>query len=351
MKNTFRKNKDNDTKKIIVIAEHLQDKIRTITWELMNFAFRLSEITGNRIVTVLPWEMDGQTESSCNSMVQDIMGNAPVDMDIICLSISGASHPDSLAIKESIATLLEEVKPSFVIAGHTSQGLDIAPGLAAKIGGIALTGVTRLIIEDEQPAFVQPLFKGRVNGVTALEKGAESPVVITIQPGVFSREKDKQSKSRCTVITKKMDMESLSKKKKTVKYAELLHISGKKSRLDGAKVIIAAGRGIGSPDNIEDVKELAECFPESAVAGSRPLIDMGWMTYEQQVGITGAVVEPELYMAVGISGSSQHIAGMKDAGFIVSVNKDPNAAIFNVSDICIVEDGLEFVRCLRSLFA
>jgi electron transfer flavoprotein alpha subunit len=113
--------------------------------------------------------------------------------------------------------------------------------------------------------------------------------------------------------------------------------------LKGAKVIVAAGRGMKEKENLEFVFKFAKYFSSSAVGASRPLVDMGWIGYEHQVGVTGAVVAPELYIACGISGSSQHIAGMKDAGLVVSINKNPAAPLFFHSDLCIIEDALEFI--------
>ncbi len=100
---------------------------------------------------------------------------------------------------------------------------------------------------------------------------------------------------------------------------------------------------MGDEENLELVRNLAEQFPQSAVCGSRPIIDAGWMAYSRQVGVTGATVSPALYIACGISGAVQHVSGMRSAGFVVSINTDPGAAIFNVSDVCIVEDLAVFI--------
>ena len=110
-----------------------------------------------------------------------------------------------------------------------------------------------------------------------------------------------------------------------------------------AEVIVSAGKGIGRKENLEIIERLAALFPKSAVAGSRSVCDSKWLDRDRQVGLTGSVVNPRLYIAAGISGSTQHIAGMRSSGFVVAINTDPNAAIFNVSDVCIVEDLKTFV--------
>jgi electron transfer flavoprotein alpha subunit len=113
-----------------------------------------------------------------------------------------------------------------------------------------------------------------------------------------------------------------------------------------AEVIVAAGRGIGSEETLDQIHRLAACFARSAVAGSRPLCDLGWLKYNRQVGQTGSTVRPKLYLACGISGAYQHIAGMKDSGFIVSINRDPQAAIGQWSDLRIEEDLKTFLPLL-----
>ncbi|MBW2616973.1 MAG: electron transfer flavoprotein subunit alpha/FixB family protein, partial [Deltaproteobacteria bacterium] len=115
------------------------------------------------------------------------------------------------------------------------------------------------------------------------------------------------------------------------------------SALTEADVIVSAGKGIGRKENLEIIERLAALFPKSAVAGSRSVCDSKWLDRNRQVGYTGATVSPKLYIAAGISGATQHIAGMRSSGFIVAINSDPNAAIFNVSDVCVVEDLTTFV--------
>ena len=113
-----------------------------------------------------------------------------------------------------------------------------------------------------------------------------------------------------------------------------------------AKVLVAAGRGIGEEENLDLLQQLAEQFPQSAICGSRPVIDAGWMPYSRQVGITGAMVAPSLYIACGISGAIQHLAGMSSSKVIVAINKDPEAPIFLKSDYGVVGDLFELVPAI-----
>ena len=113
-----------------------------------------------------------------------------------------------------------------------------------------------------------------------------------------------------------------------------------------ADVVVAAGHGIGDRDNLDLINQLASIFAKSAIAGSRIVCDLGWLEYGCQVGVTGATVSPRLYLACGISGAIQHVTGMRGSEFIVALNKDPAAAIFQVADICVVEDLITFIPLL-----
>ena len=110
-----------------------------------------------------------------------------------------------------------------------------------------------------------------------------------------------------------------------------------------AGVIVSAGQGLGDKENLDLIYQLAALFAKSAVAGSRIVCDLGWLEYRCQVGVTGATVSPQLYIACGISGALQHVMGMRNSEYIVAINKDPAAAIFQVADICIVEDLTTFI--------
>jgi electron transfer flavoprotein alpha subunit len=122
------------------------------------------------------------------------------------------------------------------------------------------------------------------------------------------------------------------------------------SSIEDADVIIAAGRGIGKPENLQMVKDMAQLFDNAAIGASRPVCDNKWLPYRHQVGVTGKTVTPKLYVALGISGSQQHLAGMKNSQCIVAVNRDPHASIFSVADYIIVEDLAEFLPAFMTKY-
>ncbi len=337
---------------IIVIAEYLDNKTAPITDELISCAVQISAIVNKR--------SEG-AESKVSERIK-------------VLHIKGVNPLESEHYKSTLADLLNKMNPSFVLMGHTAQGVDVAPGLSVRVGYECITGVNGIIAPDKHCAeryvescaenyldncadnyekniksrsdilFSRSLFKGKLNAIVQL-KNPDAATILTIQPGSFPLKEGLKKEHQIKEIT----LEAQSKSSHHIEYESVIESHTTKSKLDQAKIIVSAGRGIKEKENLEYIEKMALCFTGSAVAGSRPLIDMGWLPYSQQVGITGAAVAPELYIAVGISGSSQHIAGMKDSKLIVSINKDPNAAIFNFSDISIVEDSINFAETFTKI--
>lgn len=240
--------------------------------------------------------------------------------------------------KVAICEIAGETRADFICAAHTPCGLDAAPALAARLGVSCVTGVTGIAgIEagGARPVFVRSVYNGKFN--CRVTPGTDR-AVLAAQPGAFPA--DAANPGAAGAVREK----TFSFEDPALRLEETIEKKSGSGSLSEAKVVIAGGRGIGEKENLAVVRRLAEMFPGAAVVGSRPLIDMGWMEYSRQVGLTGATVAPDLYIACGVSGSSQHIAGMKDSKFIVAINNDPNAAIFNIADVCIVADVVPFIE-------
>jgi electron transfer flavoprotein alpha subunit len=162
-------------------------------------------------------------------------------------------------------------------------------------------------------------------------------VILTVQPGIFKADKNSGSQSgRVTMLA--ASARNRQSRSLGIKEADM-----DSAGIGDASVIVAAGKGIGEKENLDLIHRLAAIFPKSAVAGSRIVCDLGWLGYPCQVGVTGTTVSPQLYIACGISGAVQHVMGMQGSEFVVAINKDPSAAIFQVADICIVEDLTAFI--------
>ncbi len=306
-------------KNIIVIADILNNKIQPITYEVIACAESIAIQESSTISVIIinakpaiPAEELSQTSNH----------------KIISIKTPYAEHYNSHVYKIIIADTISDLRPWFICSGHTAQGIDFAPGLAAKLNYACITSVNGLSKTDDTLTFSRSLFGGKLN---AFIKSSTETTVLTIQPGAFKKSENSQNTG--SIINK-----TSNETPQQIISTGLIKPDANQSDLNDAKTVIAFGRGILEPENMPLVEKFSLLFSDSSIACSRPVVDMGWMKYKHQVGITGAIISPEVYIACGISGSSQHIAGMSNSDFVIAINNDPNAAIFNFADICIVED-------------
>ena len=236
---------------------------------------------------------------------------------------------------QELRALLVAWAPAFVVTGHTGTGCDFAPGLAVGLDAACITAVEDVAYNQGRPLFSRAVAGGKlIAGVGALTATA----VITVQPGAFREEPEPEPATAGEVTVRKGSVCPRHTRALGIERGEEAE-----SNLAEARVIVSAGNGIGSPENLVLVERLAALFCGSAVAGSRPVCDQGWLPYNRQVGITGKVVAPEVYLACGVSGASQHVAGMSGSGLVVAINTDPHAAIFREADVGIVADLASFI--------
>jgi electron transfer flavoprotein alpha subunit len=327
-------------KNILVIAEIFQEKIRPVTWELITAAYE--------ILRLQP-ESAGREQKASLSITVIVPARNPLPLaeeiaqstglDVIGLSLPDPGGYSSYLYIESLSQLIQKLPFTSVVAAHTAQGRDFAPGLSIRIDAAAIPGVTRIRLDDQKIVYVRPALNNSQNMV--VHPDPAFPVVLTIAPGVF-KAKGKSGKKKGKVTIKKSSISPERQGRVTCRQVK------KRTRdnqvLKTADIVVGAGRGIEDKENLALVNEFSKLFPGAAVGASRPLVDMGWIGYGQQVGITGAVVSPKLYIACGISGSSQHLAGMGKAKIIISINKNPGAPICRHSDLCITEDVMAFIR-------
>ena len=245
-------------------------------------------------------------------------------------------------VSESYAAVLVEeiraVKPAFVCAVHTAQGWEWAPAVAARMGAGCICGVDGITEFDGRICFQKELYGGKVKGLFSPNK---APTVVSVLPGMFPS--TPLGKVSAGHITHKR----ASPRPARTRYLGIKGAAADTSDITTAPVIVAVGNGIGAQENLALAYRLAKLLPKAAVAGSRILCDRGWLAYDRQVGVSGATVRPALYIACGISGASQHVAGMRGAKFVIAINTDPRAPIFNEADICIVEDITRFIPLIE----
>ena len=317
-------------KQIVVVVEHDASGILPVTHELMACARILGEQTGASIVAVIPGK-------GASAMAEEI---ASLGVETIDLAITGMDGYNSEAYKGALFQLFTSMAPQYIIVGHTATGRDFAPGLGVRLGGCSIAGVNNIVLDKTGLLFSRQVLNGTKN---ALVRPETEPCIVMVQPGAFKAH-GASSPLPGRVIAMEVPFSGGK-----IQSLGIKTVTTRGEDLDRAAVIVAAGRGIGERENLHRLERFAALFPNSVVGASRPLVDDGWMEYRFQVGITGARVSPKLYIACGISGSSQHLAGITGAELIVGVNSDPNAAIFNHSDICVVGDLFGFISAFERL--
>ena len=245
--------------------------------------------------------------------------------------------------RESIAaTVAERAKQGAyraVVLGFSSQGRDLGPRLAAKLDAPIAADVTEIGVAGDALTAKHP---GYANKVIVTLTLSGSPVVVSVRPGAYTA-KEAARAGRVEAITPAADPSA-------GRVVVTQVVEGAKGRPDlgDAPVIVAGGRGLRAAENFKLVEELADAFGNAAVGATRAVTDDGWRPHSDQIGQTGRQVSPQLYVAVGISGAIQHLAGMRTSKTIVAINKDKDAPIFKVADYGIVGDVLEVVPALTT---
>ncbi|MBM4765147.1 electron transfer flavoprotein subunit alpha/FixB family protein [Bacillus sp. B15-48] len=250
-------------------------------------------------------------------------------------------HPDlkvytTDAYQQALLQVLDAETPEGLIMGHTAQGKDLSPRVATKVNAGLVSDVVNIEMDGEEAIFTTPIYSGKAFEKIKIKDGM---IIATVRPNnITPLEKDETRSGEVTAI--KVDIKNL----RTI-IKDIVKKSTGGIDLTEAKIIVSGGRGMKAPENFQLLEELAEIVG-AAVGASRGACDAGYCDYSLQVGQTGKVVTPDLYIAVGISGAIQHLAGMSNSKVIVAINKDPEAPIFDVADYGIVGDLFEVVPML-----
>lgn len=244
-----------------------------------------------------------------------------------------------------IILLAEKYKPEIFLYGATPNGKDLASAVATDLC-TGLTADTTMLDVDLEKRLLEasrPAFGGNIMATILCKQ--HRPQMATVRPKVM-KELEPDSARQGKVIEEQI---SLSESEMRTKVLKVVKEVTKTASLAEAHVIVAGGKGLGDIHNFQLIHELAETIGAS-VGGSRDVVEAGWLPHEQQVGQTGETVTPKIYFAIGISGAIQHVVGMKNSEIIIAINKDPNAAIFDVATYGIVGDALEIVPLLIEQF-
>lgn len=311
--------------KFVITVSNSESATSARTSAAMNLASKISKLTG------LP--------SALMMIGPDILQKAGNIAGEVCSDVFAVETGQNALSPEALLKILEglfsEINASYIIFPETPDYSAVAPALAAKLDSAWVSGATGIKTSDNKLSFSRAVWGGKF--LAEIEPEAETTVITASASAFGERDMPKDQKFKVRFMDTP-EHESASVVEGWTYGAKV------EAGLKEANVIISAGNGIGGPENIEILKEIVEYIPNSAIGCSRPVCDQGWMEYRHQVGITGAIVAPSLYLACGISGSSQHIQGMQDSEMIISINTDPNAPFFRHSDIGIVEDVKVFLQ-------
>lgn len=310
---------------IMVIAECTDRRGNTEAYGLIAFARQLQALQPGRMGVWL-------TDAPDRAVAEDISRQAAVNVTTLHPADDRDNAHD--AYGQALEAEINALKPRYVCASHSSRGWEWAPAAASRLGAGCITGVDAVSISDSRVRFHKDLYGGKAKGLFAA-KGVTT--IITIMPGthVF--------KPPANPVAASVTRKTFNHSSPRVRFLERKQAPADTAHITAAPALVAVGNGIGRQENMAMIDQLATLIPKAAVAGSRTVCDRGWLGYDRQVGVTGATVAPAVYIACGISGASQHIMGMRAAKYVIAINTDARAPIFNNADICIQADITQLI--------
>ena len=322
---------------ILVVAEVSREGTpEAITLELLGLGAKLAASSGRQLQAAA---VGGDLGGAAAALIQ----SGAVAVFMVEGGAYAAYHPDLHVA--ALKKIIEEAGPSAVLLGNTTIGQDLAPRLAFAMQAGLTTDAISLEMKDGALACTKPIYGGNA---MAVYKSRKKPAMAAVRPGAGDAAVPDASRQGEVI---KIELEAHAPR--TVIKERVLE-EGEEIRLEEAKFVVSGGRGLGGAEGFEQLRELARLLG-GAVGASRPPVDAGWWPSTSQVGITGKIVSPEVYVAVAISGSSQHMAGCSGAKIIVAINKDPEANIFKEARYGVVGDWKKvlpaFTQKLKELLA
>lgn len=318
-------------KGVLVIGETLEGKLLKVSLELASKGRELADKVGGELMAVAI----GADVAS----LADEFGTYGVEKVFLAENKSlGRYRTEPWA--EIVTKLIQDIKPEIVLFGATPNGRDLAPRVANRLQTGLTADCTGLEIDEEEKILLQtrPAFGGNIMATIVCPNNR--PQMSTVRPGVMKLAENAKKPEVTMLDTSAYELKSL------VEILEVVKQERKHVNLEEADIIVSGGRGLGAPEHFGMIREFAEMLGGEAGA-SRAAVDMGWIDHDHQVGQTGKTVCPRIYFAFGISGAVQHQVGMMSSGYIVAVNKDPNAPIFEIADFGIVGDLHQVVPALK----
>lgn len=319
-------------KGVFVFAQQVDNKLAGVAYELLGKAQDLAKDLGCDVSAVL---LGSKVEDLCDKLAKN-GADRVILVDDPALE-TYMTEPYAYALSE----VVKKYKPEILLYGATAIGRDLAPRVSARIHTGLTADCTGLDIEAETKNLLmtRPAFGGNI--MATIVCAEFRPQMATVRPGVMPR---REKEGPVQVVVEKFALPDIGAHVNVEILDIVKKVSGKMDIQD-AKILISGGRGMGGPENFPILEELATVLG-GTISSSRAAVDAGWVEKDRQVGQTGKTVRPNLYMACGISGAIQHLAGMEESEIIVAINKDPGAPIFEVADYGVVGDALKIVPLL-----
>ncbi|RJQ74080.1 MAG: electron transfer flavoprotein subunit alpha/FixB family protein [Desulfobacteraceae bacterium] len=312
------------TQNVLVVAEHVQGAFRKVTFEALSAGGRLAGQLGGAVnVALMGSGIAGvAAELGAYGAARILVAEDPALADFT-----------TEAYTDALAQIIDQARPAVVLMGATTQGKDLAARLSARLNAALATDSIGLRVEDGQVVATRPMYGGKILADVGL---SGSPVIVSLRPNTQTI-----SAAQGAGDVEKVAISVRGRSQVVGKQFE----TGKVD-LTEADIVVTGGRGMGGPD-FSTVEALAAALG-AAVGASRSAVDEGWRAAADQVGQTGKTVSPTLYIACGVSGAIQHLAGMSSSKVIVAINKDPEAPIIGKADYAIVGDLFEIVPALTA---
>jgi len=312
---------------VLIVAEERDGALRKVSYELVTVAKDIAKGLGGAVEAVV---MGNNVGACAESMAKT--------------GVTKVYHADGAALvnfapevfSATLANIINKAQPALVLTPATGLGKELGAQVAAKLDWGLVTDCIGYQVEGGTLSFKRPVYAGKA---IATVKAKTMPVMASIRPNIFPPTEPGSSPAPI----EKIDVAAVAARSKVI---EKVKKEAAAVDLNEAKVVVSGGRGVKSTEGFVPIHELAKMLG-AAVGASRAAVDAGWIDYSTQVGQTGKTVAPQLYIALGISGAIQHIAGMSSSKVIVAVNKDPDAPIFKVADYGIVADMFDVLPVLK----
>ena len=315
---------------VLAVADHRRGTVRDVSFELVTAGRELADATGGELHVAV---IAGDTERFAE--VLSVEG-----VDVVHAVPNGEEFNHDV-YRQAILALDDRLAPSYVLCPNSVNGLDYAPAVANALGVPYVSDAVELAYdEDDGLTATREMYGSKVETTVAVDAPR---AVVTIRGGEWS---PVEEAAEPVVETVEIEIDESRIRSRVTGFAET---AGGDVDISDADVLVSVGRGIEEEENLPLVEALADALG-ATLSSSRPIVDNGWLPKNRQVGQSGKVVTPDVYVAIGISGAVQHVAGMKGSDTIVAINTDPNAPIFDIADYGIVGDLFEVVPELIEAF-